>query len=81
LNDVVLLLQVSLGPNLDTLHLLCSAFGEVAKIAVFEKTTGLQALVQVGLMFLKVSPAVLSSPVLHAWLGWEQQGLQSFMAC
>lgn len=41
--------QVSLGPNLDTLHLLCSAFGEVAKIAVFEKTTGLQALVQVGM--------------------------------
>eukprot|EP00775_Hariotina_reticulata_P003208 gene3208-3485_t len=39
-------IQVSLGPNLDTLHLLCSAFGEVAKIAVFEKTTGLQALVQ-----------------------------------
>jgi hypothetical protein len=27
-------------------HLLCAAFGEVAKIAMFEKASGLQALVQ-----------------------------------
>lgn len=38
--------QVSLGPTLDTVHMLCAAFGEVAKIAMFEKASGLQALVQ-----------------------------------
>lgn len=39
-------IQVALGPTLDTVHLLCAAFGEVAKIAMFEKASGLQALVQ-----------------------------------
>uniref|UniRef100_A0A383W6L8 RRM domain-containing protein n=1 Tax=Tetradesmus obliquus TaxID=3088 RepID=A0A383W6L8_TETOB len=39
-------IQVALGPTLDTVHMLCAAFGEVAKIAMFEKASGLQALVQ-----------------------------------
>jgi hypothetical protein len=34
--------QVALGPTLDTLHMLCSAFGDVSKITMFEKTGGLQ---------------------------------------
>jgi hypothetical protein len=43
---LLLVCQVALGPTLDTVHLLCAAFGEVAKIAMFEKASGLQALVQ-----------------------------------
>lgn len=39
-------IHVALGPTLDTIHMLCAAFGEVAKITLFEKTGGLQALVQ-----------------------------------
>lgn len=45
-SGVFFLLQVSLGPNLDTIHMLCAAFGDVAKIAMFEKQNALQALVQ-----------------------------------
>ena len=37
---------MALGPTLDTVHMLCAAFGEVAKIAMIEKASGLQALVQ-----------------------------------
>eukprot|EP00878_Enallax_costatus_P012762 GHUV01013326.1.p1 GENE.GHUV01013326.1~~GHUV01013326.1.p1 ORF type:complete len:217 (+),score=26.21 GHUV01013326.1:130-780(+) len=39
-------IQVALGPTLDTIHMLCAAFGDVAKIAMFEKQNALQALVQ-----------------------------------
>lgn len=31
-----------MGPSLDTIHMLCAAFGDVAKITMFEKTGGLQ---------------------------------------
>lgn len=34
--------QVALGPTLDTIHMLCSAFGDVAKMTMFEKGGGLQ---------------------------------------
>jgi hypothetical protein len=37
---------VALGPSIDTIYVLCSAFGEVARIAMFEKDGGLQSLVQ-----------------------------------
>ena len=39
-------LQPDVQITLDTLYLVFSAFGEVQKIATFEKNAGLQALVQ-----------------------------------
>jgi hypothetical protein len=42
--------------------MLCSAFGEVAKIAMFEKASGLQALVQ----FSDTKPAREAQQVRHA---------------
>eukprot|EP00877_Chromochloris_zofingiensis_P014781 jgi/Chrzof1/9557/Cz04g07230.t1 len=39
-------IQAGAAPTLNTIHLVFSAFGQVAKIALFEKASGLQALVQ-----------------------------------
>jgi hypothetical protein len=38
----IAVVQVALGPTLDTIHMLCAAFGDVSKITMFEKTGGLQ---------------------------------------
>ena len=43
---VFLLAQVDVGPTLETINMVFSAFGEVAKIMMFDKPGGLQALVQ-----------------------------------